>query len=511
MTMIGVMADKARPKAEALAGWFYGAPFLEEILFDIILAIDMGSPTFLLGASGGGKTELVRQAARRMQGRYHVAWLEGHPKLDLKQVVDVCRRDFDPGSWRGIVARSKSAETERRPSDNLLIVEHADAVAPRFLEQLVAISNGYEQTIPSHRILMTGGIDLGMLIEVSRLHNNWSAPVVLRLSPWPDEAVAPFLRYRASCAAVPPPEVLTNEIMRQITAAAGGNPRRMLGLARDEFLRVGRLDGAHLDRDPSAAPLISSEGDTKPLVPPARPHGHRRGSSSRWRLGAGMAALAVLVTGGTLAMSGLGRSLAPILISAVADPSTTAAAPPAQSPVEPSKPSAAERPPEPVDPVEDAIPMPSAAVEGEPVPATPPIPSPVEPATAAAPTIEPEPKPVLAAPSATPRPTQAVSPLPPGPATTLSKIEIEAIIERGNVLLRTGDFASARLFYVQAARAGSARAMTAVAWTYDPLVLDHMGIIGNRGEPAKALELYRQAVALGDDSAIEPVRRLSKP
>lgn len=155
--------------------------------------------------------------------------------------------------------------------------------------------------------------------------------------------------------------------------------------------------------------------------------------------------------------------------------------------------------------------MPSAAVEAEPVPAKPPIPPPVEPATATASTIKPEPKPVLAAPSATPQPTQAVSPLPPGPATTLSKIEIEAIIERGNVLLRTGDFASARLFYVQAARAGSAKAMTAVAWTYDPLMLARMGIIGNHGEPAKALELYRQAVALGDDSAIEPVRRLSAP
>jgi TPR repeat protein len=97
------------------------------------------------------------------------------------------------------------------------------------------------------------------------------------------------------------------------------------------------------------------------------------------------------------------------------------------------------------------------------------------------------------------------------PAPVPSQAALDAMVERGNVLLRTGDFASARLFYIQAARAGSARATTAAAWTYDPVVLEAMGVIGDHGDPAKALELYRQALALGDASAAEPIRRLSKP
>jgi TPR repeat protein len=76
-------------------------------------------------------------------------------------------------------------------------------------------------------------------------------------------------------------------------------------------------------------------------------------------------------------------------------------------------------------------------------------------------------------------------------------------------LLRIGDFAAARLFYLQAARTGSAKAATAVAWTYDPQVLDRMGVVGNHGDPAKAIEWYRKALELGDEAAAEPLHRLS--
>jgi TPR repeat protein len=109
----------------------------------------------------------------------------------------------------------------------------------------------------------------------------------------------------------------------------------------------------------------------------------------------------------------------------------------------------------------------------------------------------------------------AQPPRPPAPKTETAQgsaptqKQIEDLIERGNTLLRTGDFASARLFYIQAARAGSGKAATAVAWTYDPDVLDRMGVIGSHGDPAKALEWYRKAVSLGDEAAAEPMHRLS--
>jgi type II secretory pathway predicted ATPase ExeA len=511
--------DNSQAATDRSADWFYGARFLEEVLFDAILAIDMGNPTFLLGAKGSGKTTLVRQAATRLRGRYHIAWLEGYPKLGLGQVTDVCRRDFDPEAWQEMATwRPGTAQIGRRPSDNLLIVEHAEAISPQFLEQLVAVSNGWEMTMPSHRILLTGDVALGSLIGVSHLHNNWGAPVVLRLPAWPDEAVAPFLRHRLSCAGATSSDLLTDAAVAHITNAAGGSPRRMLELAKGELQRSRDIGDADLDIDPSTAalPMRLSKSEPSWVVPLHEPGKSVRLQSTRWSAPATIAAVAGFVVAGVLAVLGFEqthpRGLAPTVNSRPATAIADAAPPP--SPVVPSESVAVElHPPAPAAPTE---PIPGTATESEVAASRAPTPSPAPPEPepeqtvakappAALPPLrgEQEPAPTIQAPSAAPPPVADSRPVP-------SQSEINELIDRGNILLRAGDFAAARLFYIQAARAGSGKANTAVAWTYDPLVLDHMGVISNRGDPAKAIEWYRRALALGDEAAAEPLRRLSE-
>ena len=512
--------DNLQADTDRSADWFYGARFLEEVLFDAILAIDMGSPTFLLGAKGSGKTTLVRQAATRLRGRYHIAWLEGYPKLGLGQVTEVCRRDFDPEAWQEVATwRPGAAQIGRRPSDNLLIVEHAEAISPQFLEQLVAVSNGWEMTMPSHRILLTGDVALGSLIGVSHLHNNWGAPVVLRLPAWPDEAVAPFLRHRLSCAGATSSELLTDAALAHIIDAAGGSPRRMLELAKGELQRSRPIGDADLDIELSTAPppMQLSKSEPSWVVPLHEPGKSVRSPSTRWSAPATIAAVAGFVVAGVLAVLGFEQThpvgLAPTVTSHPATALADAAPPP--SAIAPSEPAAVElHPPAPAARPEP-IPTPptESAVAAAPAPAPPPSPPepqpPPEQAVAKAPPAAPpplpgvqEPAPAMQAPSVAPAPVASARPAP-------SQSEINELIDRGNILLQAGDFAAARLFYVQAARAGSGKANTAVAWTYDPLVLNHMGVISNRGDPAKAIEWYRRALALGDETAAEPLRRLS--
>jgi type II secretory pathway predicted ATPase ExeA/outer membrane biosynthesis protein TonB len=512
------------------ASWYYGARFLEEVLFDTILAIDMGSPTFLLGPKGSGKTTLARQAALRLRSRYHVAWLEGYPKLNLGQVTDACRRNFDPKTWEGVArGRTGAIQAGTRPSDNLLIVEHAEAISPRFLEQLVAVSNGCEKTMPSHRILLTGDVALGSLIGVSHLQNNWGPPVALRLSAWPDEAVAPFLRHRLSCAGAAPSDVLTDATLAHIANAAGGNPQRMLELARDELQQLRRVN-ADRDIDSSIAPplmrspnndlsWVVSFDEPRKSMPPQPP--------ARRRARAAMVALTGFAVAGALAVWSFERTRPPGVPSAADTHPAVVLAVTATAPVSvaPPEPAAVElHPPAPAERID---PVPSIAEESEvaaplaPLPTPPPPPEPEQPvataAPAAPPVAEPEPPPLPAATVAAPTVTATIQapPAAPPPAEdarpTLSPSAINDLIDRGNVLLRAGDFAAARLFYVQAARAGSGKANTAVAWTYDPLVLDHMGVISNHGDTAKAIEWYRRALALGDEAAAEPLRRLSGP
>lgn len=506
--------DNSHAATDRSADWFYGARFLEEVLFDAILAIDMGSPTFLLGAKGSGKTTLVQQAAARLRGRYHIAWLEGYPKLGLGQVTEVCRRDFDPEAWRDMATwRPGAVQIGRRPSDNLLIVEHADVISPQFLEQLVAVSNGWEMTMPSHRILLTGDIALGSLIGVSHLHNNWGAPVVLRLPAWPDEAVAPFLRHRLSCAGATSSELLTDAALAHIINAAGGSPRRMLELAKGELQRSRPSGEADLDIELSTAPPPMQLSKTEPswVVPLHEPGKSVWSPPTRWSAPATIAAVAGFVVAGVLAVLGFEQThpvgLAPTVISHPAATIADAAPPP--SPVAPSEPAAVELHPQAPAARTEATPSPPAENEVAAAPA--PTPSPPEPeqAVAKAPPAAPaplpgvqEPAPAMQAPPTAPASAASARPAP-------SQSEINELIDRGNTLLQAGDFAAARLFYIQAARAGSGKANTAVAWTYDPLVLDHMGVISNRGDPVKAIEWYRRALALGDETAAEPLRRLS--
>jgi TPR repeat protein len=81
-------------------------------------------------------------------------------------------------------------------------------------------------------------------------------------------------------------------------------------------------------------------------------------------------------------------------------------------------------------------------------------------------------------------------------------------LERGDVYLRAGDIASARLFYERAADAGDGQAALQVGATFDPMFLASVGLRSMPGDPAKALYWYRRALGLGAGEAEPHVKRL---
>ena len=84
----------------------------------------------------------------------------------------------------------------------------------------------------------------------------------------------------------------------------------------------------------------------------------------------------------------------------------------------------------------------------------------------------------------------------------------EALIERGNELLRSGDIVAARLAFERAAAGGNTTAVTGVAKTYDPIFLAQSGVRGLRGDPARAALWYGRAAAAGGREAQERLKRL---
>ena len=78
------------------------------------------------------------------------------------------------------------------------------------------------------------------------------------------------------------------------------------------------------------------------------------------------------------------------------------------------------------------------------------------------------------------------------------KLDVAALIARGDEFLRHSDVTSARLFYKLAATNGSAAGAMAMGSTYDPIFLERNAVRGVKPEPGRALAWYRAAAELGD-------------
>ena len=88
---------------------------------------------------------------------------------------------------------------------------------------------------------------------------------------------------------------------------------------------------------------------------------------------------------------------------------------------------------------------------------------------------------------------------------SLDPNEIASLLKRGDALIASGDLAAARLVLRRAADAGDAHAAMTLAETYDPAILEKLGVHGLVPDVAMARDWYEKAKKLG---AAEATRRL---
>jgi hypothetical protein len=105
-----------------------------------------------------------------------------------------------------------------------------------------------------------------------------------------------------------------------------------------------------------------------------------------------------------------------------------------------------------------------------------------------------------------PTPSSLAAASPDTPNAILSTAEVTELLARGDALLRTGDIASARLFYERAAAVGDGRAALRLGATFDPAFLGNAGLRNAQGDAAKARSWYSRALDLG---AAEAKRQLN--
>jgi len=86
-------------------------------------------------------------------------------------------------------------------------------------------------------------------------------------------------------------------------------------------------------------------------------------------------------------------------------------------------------------------------------------------------------------------------------AVRLKPAQIAELIERGSEFVGTGDLNSARLLFERAAEARDPKAAFALAATYDPILLEQLGIHRPAADVRMARAWYQKAEKLGSPSA----------
>jgi TPR repeat protein len=123
--------------------------------------------------------------------------------------------------------------------------------------------------------------------------------------------------------------------------------------------------------------------------------------------------------------------------------------------------------------------------------------------------------PGAAAPGAAAPPAAAPVPEPTIPRDAIHRLdpnEIASSLKRADELIASGDLAAARLVLRRAANAGDARAAMTLAGTYDPVILEKLGVHGFVPDVAMARAWYEKAKKFGSAEAPRRLELLaSKP
>jgi hypothetical protein len=106
-------------------------------------------------------------------------------------------------------------------------------------------------------------------------------------------------------------------------------------------------------------------------------------------------------------------------------------------------------------------------------------------------------------------PAAAVTAPPAAPVAVLHRLdpnEVAASMKRANDLIASGDIAAARLVLRRVADDGDAQAAVTLAETYDPAILDRLGVHGTVPDIALARKWYEAAQKYG---SVEAAQRLA--
>ncbi|MCC6492618.1 MAG: AAA family ATPase [Pirellulales bacterium] len=291
-------SDQGRPFLSApCARRYFAAGSIEEARQRIVRAIVRNEgPAMLIGGAGTGKSLLLAVLEEQFASRVAAVALDGAQLCTRRALLQtvLCElglayRGMDEGELRlalihylrGADATPAAAKPQAsRARRLLLLVDEADALPVRLLEELRVLTNVAAQGLPLVSLVLAGGPILEERFADPQL-DGFAQRIAARcyLSPLGREETLQYLRSQVASAGMRPERLFTAEALEAVYAATGGLPR-LINQLGDQLTWMAEETGcAPLD----AALVQQAWSDLQQLPAPWDTEGHAAaaGPSSR--------------------------------------------------------------------------------------------------------------------------------------------------------------------------------------------------------------------------------------
>jgi type II secretory pathway predicted ATPase ExeA len=216
-------------------------------------------PSVILGGTGFGKTTLALHIATDIARDFQVVFLQGAQLCSRRALLQsilaklqLPYRDMGEGELRLSLYEHLQPHPANPVPPLVLIVDEADTLPIKLLEEIRAISNIVISGDARARIILVGGMRLEHSLANPQLEAlNQRLAVRCYLTPWTSEETAQEIRFQIKAAGGKPESICTTEALNAAYRATEGIPR-LLHQVLDHAL----LLGCNYGQKPLSASLI---------------------------------------------------------------------------------------------------------------------------------------------------------------------------------------------------------------------------------------------------------------
>ena len=269
--------------------FLYLSPGHREGLAQLLYGVQEHKGFILLtGEVGTGKTTLLRTLLGRLDGNTASAFVFD-TTLPFEGLLEYMLEDFGvtkPGeshAQRLIALNNFLIERRRAGQNSVLILDEAQNLDRRALEQVRLLSNFETHTEKLLQILLVGQPELQVKLNLAELRQlRQRIAIWCRIPPLSQEETREYIRTRLRTAGARDLGIFTDGAVRRIAEYADGIPR-VVNIMCDHCLLLGYVDQRrHIDVD-TVEEAITYLGDGKPRWDGRRDVGRRfRASPLRW-------------------------------------------------------------------------------------------------------------------------------------------------------------------------------------------------------------------------------------